>query len=146
VGDPKIEGVLSAVPYLKKLGVSADQLTYKFDYNGVRLIYLWTGKYDYRAPTSWDATRPTYDEQMKQLRQWLDEAKAAGTKKVFLTFHNPVFCRSGMGAIPEAQNPPQAACLIRKGPRRRRVQRARPHDRTLRGGGREIPAARRRRR
>jgi Calcineurin-like phosphoesterase len=104
-GDPKIEGVLSAVPYLKKLGVSADQLTYKFDYNGVRFIYLWTGKYDYRAPTSWDATRPTYEEQMKQLRQWLDEAKAAGTKKVFLTFHNPVFSRSGMGAIPEAQNP-----------------------------------------
>jgi Calcineurin-like phosphoesterase len=104
-GDPKIEGVLSAVPYLKKLGVSADQLTYKFDYNGVRFIYLWTGKYDYRAPTSWDATRPTYEEQMKRLRQWLDEAKAGSTKKVFLTFHNPVFCRSGMGAIPEAQNP-----------------------------------------
>jgi hypothetical protein len=104
-GDPKIEGVLSAVPYMKKLGVSADQLTYKFDYNGARFIYLWTGKYDYKAPASWDATRPTYEEQMKQLRQWLDEAKATGIKKVFLTFHNPVFCRSGMGAIPEAQNP-----------------------------------------
>ena len=104
-GDPKIEGVLSAVPYLKKLGVSADRLTYKFDYKGVRFLYLWTGKYDYRAPSSWDATRPTYEEQMTQLRQWLDEAKAAGTKKVFLTFHNPVFCRSGLGPISEAQNP-----------------------------------------
>jgi hypothetical protein len=104
-GDPKIEGVLSAIPYLKKLGVSADNLTYKFDYNGARFIYLWTGKYDYKAPTSWDATRPTYEEQMTQLKQWLDEAKAAGTKKVFLTFHNPVFCRSGMGAIPDDQNP-----------------------------------------
>ena len=50
-GDPKIDGVLSAVPYMKKLGVSADQLTYKFDYGGARFIYLWTGKYDYRAPT-----------------------------------------------------------------------------------------------
>ena len=39
------------------------------------------------------------------MRQWLDEAKAAGTRKVFVTFHNPAFCRSGMGAIPEAQNP-----------------------------------------
>ena len=104
-GDPKIDGVLSAVPYMKKLGVSADQLTYKFDYKGARFIYLWTGKYDYRAPTSWDATRPSYEEQMKQTQQWLDEAKAAGTKKVFITFHNPVFCRSGMGAIPAAQNP-----------------------------------------
>ncbi len=42
---------------------------------------------------------------MKQLRQWLDEAKSAGTRKVFITFQDPAFCRSGMGAIPEAQNP-----------------------------------------
>ena len=104
-GDPKIDGVLSAVPYLKKLGVSADRLTYKFDYGGARFIYLWTGQYDYRAPTSWEATRPSYEEQMKQLTQWLDEAKAAGIRKVFVTFHSPVFCRSGMGAIPAAQNP-----------------------------------------
>jgi len=36
---------------------------------------------------------------------WLDEAKAAGIKKIFIAFHNPTFCRSGMGAIPEDQNP-----------------------------------------
>jgi len=104
-GDPKIEGVLSAVPYLKQLGVSANRLVYKFDYNGVRFIFLWTGEYDYRAPTAWDAKRPTYEEQMRELRQWLDEAKSAGTRKVFLTFHNPAFARSGMGSIPESQNP-----------------------------------------
>ncbi len=104
-GDPKIEGVLSAVPYLKKLGLSADRLVYKFDFSGVRFIFLWTGEYDYRAPTAWDATRPSYAEQMTQLRQWLDEAKAARTRKVFITFHNPAFARSGMGAIPDAQNP-----------------------------------------
>ena len=104
-GDPKIEGVLSAVPYLKKLGLSADRLVYKFDFNGARFIFLWTGKYDYRSPTSWDATRPSYEDQMKQLRQWLDEAKSTGSRKIFVTFHNPAFCRSGMGAIPEAQNP-----------------------------------------
>jgi hypothetical protein len=104
-GDPKIDGVLTAIPYLKKLGVSADKLTYKFDYKGTRFMFLWTGSYDYRQPTSWTATQPTYEDQMKELRQWLDEAKAKGIKKVFLTFHNPVFARSGMGAIPEAQNP-----------------------------------------
>jgi hypothetical protein len=104
-GDPKIDGVLTAIPYLKKLGVSADKLTYKFDYKGARFMFLWTGSYDYRQPTSWTATQPTYEDQMKELRQWLDEAKASGIKKVFLTFHNPVFARSGMGAIPEAQNP-----------------------------------------
>jgi hypothetical protein len=103
--DSDVEGLLSSFPYLKKFGVSDKQLTYKFDYNGVRFIFLWTGPYDYREPTAWSATRPTYEAQMKQLKQWLDEAKVAGTKKVFLAFHNPTFCRSGMGAIPEDQNP-----------------------------------------
>jgi hypothetical protein len=46
-GDPKIEGVLSAIPHLKKLGVSADRLIYKFDFKDVRFVFLWTGEYDY---------------------------------------------------------------------------------------------------
>src|SRR5271163_1709296 len=103
--DSDVEGLLAAFPYLKKFGVSDKQLTYKFDFGGARFIFLWTGKYDYRDPTGWTGTRPTYEAQMKQLQVWLDEAKAAGTKKVFIAFHNPTFCRSGMGAIPEAQNP-----------------------------------------
>jgi len=105
VGRPDVEGLLSAFPYLKRFGVSDKQLIYKFDYSGVRFIFLWTGKYDYRSPSEWDATRPAYEAQMKQLKQWLDEAKAAGTRKVFIAFHYPVFCRSGMGPIPEPQNP-----------------------------------------
>jgi len=103
--DSDVEGLLTAFPYLKKFGVSDKQLTYKFDYDDTRFIFLWTGKYDYRSPSAWDATRPVYEEQMKQLKVWLDEAKAAGTKKVFIAFHNPAFARSGMGAIPEDQNP-----------------------------------------
>ena len=103
--DSDVEGLLASFPYLKKFGVSDKQLIYKFDYNDARFIFLWTGKYDYRDPTGWSATRPAYEEQMKQLKQWLDEAKAKGTKKVFIAFHAPAFCRSGMGAIPEAQNP-----------------------------------------
>src|SRR5215510_10797504 len=31
-GDPRIDGVLSAVPYLTKLGVTPDRLVYKFDF------------------------------------------------------------------------------------------------------------------
>jgi hypothetical protein len=42
---------------------------------------------------------------MNELKQWLDEAKAAGIRKVFVAFHAPAFCRAGMGPIPEAQNP-----------------------------------------
>jgi hypothetical protein len=104
-GDTDVEGLLTYFPYLKKFGVSDKQLIYKFDFDGVRFIFLWTGKYDYRDPTGWVGTRPTYEEQMKQLKVWLDEAKTKGTKKVFIAFHNPVFARSGMGAIPEEQNP-----------------------------------------
>src|SRR5271165_525658 len=44
-GDPGVEGLLSVFPYLKKFGVSKEKLTYRFDYNGVRFIFLWTGKY-----------------------------------------------------------------------------------------------------
>ena len=42
---------------------------------------------------------------MTQLRQWLDEAKAKGIKKTFIVFHYPVFCRAGLGPIPEPDNP-----------------------------------------
>src|SRR2546430_12221998 len=103
--DSDVEGLLSSCPYLNKFGVSDKQLTYKFDYNDARFIFLWTGPYDYLAPTGWSATRPTYEEQMKQLKVWLDEAKAAGIKKIFIAFHNPTFFRSGMGAMPEDQDP-----------------------------------------
>jgi hypothetical protein len=103
--DSDVEGLLNAFPYLKKFGVSDKRLVYKFDYKDALFIFLWTGKYDYRSPTGWGATRPTYEEQMKELKQWLDEAKAAGTHKVFVAFHAPAFCRSGMGPIPDDQNP-----------------------------------------
>jgi hypothetical protein len=104
-GDPKIAGTLSAVPYLTKLGVTPDRLIYKFDFKDVRFIFLWSGKYDHRSPSLWDADRPKYAEQMQQLRQWLDDARAKGIPKTFITFHYPVFCRAGLGPIPEPDNP-----------------------------------------
>ncbi len=103
--DSDVQGLLHAFPYLKQFGVTDKRLIYKFDFNGVRFIFLWTGKYDYRSPSSWDANQPAYEAQMNELKKWLDEAKAAGTRKVFIAFHAPAFCRSGMGPIPEAQNP-----------------------------------------
>jgi hypothetical protein len=103
--DSDVEGLLSAFPYLKQFGVSDKRLIYKLDFNGVRFIFLWTGKYDYRSPSSWDATQPAYEAQMTELKKWLDEAKAAGTRKIFIAFHAPAIARSGMGPIPEPQNP-----------------------------------------
>src|SRR4029077_5435820 len=89
--DAAAQGFLATFPYLKELGVSTDRLIYKFDFQGVRFIFLWTGPYETRAPTGWTATTPNYEEQMKQLGQWLDEAKTAGARKVFVTFHTAVF-------------------------------------------------------
>jgi hypothetical protein len=45
-GDPKIEGTLNAVPYIRKLGVTPENLIYKFDFRDSRFIFLWSGKYD----------------------------------------------------------------------------------------------------
>jgi len=103
--DSDVEGLLASFAYLRKLGVSEKQLIYEFDFRGTRFIFLWTGPYDYRHPSGWEATQPAYDAQMVQLKKWLDEAKSSGIKKVFITFHAPVYCRAGMGPIPEAQNP-----------------------------------------
>jgi Calcineurin-like phosphoesterase len=103
--DSDVEGLLASFPYLTKLGVTDKQLIYKFDFRGVRFIFLWTGPYDYRHPSGWEAMQPVYEAQMVQLRKWLDEAKSTGIKKVFIGFHAPVYCRAGMGPIPEAQNP-----------------------------------------
>jgi hypothetical protein len=103
--DSDVQGLLSAFPYLKQFGVSDKRLVYKFDFGGARFIFLWTGPYDYRSPSSWSATQPAYDAQIKELKQWLDEAKAGRTQKVFISFHAPAFCRAGMGPIPESQNP-----------------------------------------
>ena len=79
--DSDVEGLLTAFPYLKKFGVTDKRLIYKFDFKDARFIFLWTGPYDYRQPTGWDATQPAYEAQMKELKQWLDEAKAAGNQE-----------------------------------------------------------------
>jgi Calcineurin-like phosphoesterase len=104
-GDTDVEGLLTLFPHLKKLGVSDKRFIYTFDYHGVRFIFLWTGGYDQKEPSAWNATQPVYEEQMKQLRVWLDDAKAKSIKKVFIAFHAPAFARSGLGPIPEVQNP-----------------------------------------
>jgi hypothetical protein len=112
--DSDVEGLLASFPYLAKFGVSDKKLIYKFDFDGVRFIFLWTGKYDAHEPTAWSATRPAYEEQMQQLTSWLKEAKAKGTKKVFITFHAPAFCRAGFGPIPEAMNPHKTIAAFAK--------------------------------
>ena len=113
--DSDVQGLLASFPYLRKLGVSEKQLIYKFDFRGARFIFLWTGPYDYRHPSGWEATQPVYEAQMVHLKKWLDEAKSSGIKKVFISFHVPVYCRAGMGPIPEVQNPHATLASYAKG-------------------------------
>jgi hypothetical protein len=113
-GDSDVEGLLTFFPYLKKMGVSDKNLIYKFDYQNTRFIFLWTGAYDYRDPTGWGSTRPPYEAQMDQLKVWLNQAKVTGIKKVFISFHSPVFARSGMGAIPAEQSPHKTIAAFAK--------------------------------
>lgn len=103
--DSDVQGLLASFPYLKKFGVTDKRLLYTFDFQDVRFIFLWTGKYDLLVPSAWDATRPNFQAQMDQLKTWLDDAKAKGIKKVFIAFHYPTFCRFGFGGIPEPDNP-----------------------------------------
>ena len=112
--DSDVQGLLASFPYLRKLGVSEKQLIYKFDFRGARFIFLWTGPYDYRHPSGWEATQPVYEAQMVQLKKWLDEAKSSGLKKGFISFHAPVYCHAGMGPIPEVQNPHQTLASYAK--------------------------------
>src|SRR4029079_14752776 len=42
---------------------------------------------------------------MNERQQWRGEAKAKEIKKAFITFHYPVFARSGFGPIPAPDNP-----------------------------------------
>lgn len=103
--DPNIEGVLSSAPYLANHGVTSERLIYTFDFHDTRFIYLWTGKTDRFAPSGWDSTRPVYDEQLKQLKNWLDDAKDKDIRNIFVTMHAPVYNRRGFAPIPEDTNP-----------------------------------------
>lgn len=104
-GDVKIEGLMTNLPYLKKLGITAEHPLYKFDFKGTRFINLWTGQFDPRSPSAWNSDQPKYAEQMKELQKWMDEAKAKGIRKVFINFHFPVFARAGFGGMPGPNNP-----------------------------------------
>ena len=129
-GDPKIEGVLDAVPYLRKFGVTPENLIYKFDFNGVRFIYLWSGKYDYRSPSQWEGDRPKYAEQMKQCSSgWTKPRPRVSAKP---SSSSTTRCSPGRAS---AASPPgqsaQADRGLRQGHGGGRVQWARPHHRDL---------------
>ncbi|MCD4702145.1 MAG: metallophosphoesterase [Candidatus Aegiribacteria sp.] len=103
--DEDLDGLLSTVPYLSEMGFTIENRVYMFDYEGCRFIFLDTGDMDYRNPSEWGGRYPEFQVQMDNLTDWLQEAVDIGSRQVFITFHNPAFCQSGFGPLPEEHNP-----------------------------------------
>lgn len=103
--DEELRGFRSTFPYLKKLGFSKENRTYMFDHKQCRFIFLDTGDMDYKNPSAWGGKHPDFKGQMQQLTGWLKEAEENNTRHVFITYHNPSFCRAGFGPLPEGNNP-----------------------------------------
>jgi len=105
--DPEIKGVLSALPYLKKTGLSRQNRCYSFDFQGCRFIFLDTGTHG-KQKGYWAGCRPDFAGQMRQLEGWLNTAVAEKARQVFVSFHAPAFCQIGHGGLPLDLNPHQA--------------------------------------
>lgn len=90
--DENIEGTLSTMPYLQKMGLTPGNRIYKFDRKGCRFIFLDSGSLDVRRPSDWTSRYPDFQTQMSTLQKWLKEAKKSGMRRVFITFHYPVYC------------------------------------------------------
>ena len=103
--DENLDGLLSTVPYLQEMGFTVENRVYMFDYEGCRFIFLDTGDMDYRNPSEWGGNHPGFQVQMDILTGWLEEAVDMGSRQVFIPFHNPAFCQSGFGPLPEEHNP-----------------------------------------
>jgi len=100
-GDENLEGFMSSMPYLAKLGLSPQHRVYKFDFKGCRFIFLDTGDLDVRHQDLWLSRYPDFRGQMALLEKWLKEAKEKKLRRVFITFHAPVFTLAG---VPLAQD------------------------------------------
>lgn len=103
--DEDLEGFLSTVPYLEEMGFTLDNRVYMYDYEGCRFIFLDTGDMDYRNPSEWGGEYPGFHTQMQIMTNWLIEAIEIDSREVFITFHNPAFCQSGFGPLPDEHNP-----------------------------------------
>ena len=104
-GDEDLVGFRQTFPYLDRLGFNEKNRIYSFDHKGSRFIFLDTGDMDYHNPAAWGGKHPDFEGQMKALTKWLEGAKNKGLNHVFITYHNPSFCRAGFGPLPDGHNP-----------------------------------------
>ena len=106
-GDPKIEGTLNAVPYLKKVrrNARAVDLQVRLQRHAIYFPLEWKILSLFPVVVGRRSAEIRGTDEYSYGKSGLDDAKAKGMKKAFITFHYPVFCRAGLGPIPEPDNP-----------------------------------------
>lgn len=103
--DKDMKGLLSTLPYMTRLGFSAENRMYSFSHQGCRFIFLDSGGYNKDKGVGWWAEQPGFQAQMNALTGWLKQAKAEKARQVFIVYHKPSFCVTGHGPLPPQWNP-----------------------------------------
>jgi hypothetical protein len=104
--DAKISGLLTAMPWLKELGLSDKRRIYSVTFRNCRFIFLDAGgskKGIYGE--AWTSEYPGFEAQMVFLTNELNAAKNTGADHVFIVYHKPSFVKVGHNPLPMDQNP-----------------------------------------
>ena len=105
-GDPKIEGTLSAVPYLTEARRDAGTADLQVRLQG-RSLHLPVER-EVRLPLALAVGRRSAEirgaDAAVASSGWT-RPRPRHIQRTFIIFHYPVFCRAGLGPIPEPDNP-----------------------------------------
>ncbi|MEJ2169346.1 MAG: metallophosphoesterase [Desulfobacterales bacterium] len=104
--DEKISGLLTAMPWLKALGLSDKRRIYAVRFRNCRFIFLDAGGYKTGSyGEAWTSDYPGFDAQMAFLKKELKAAKETGADHVFIVYHKPSFVKVGHDPLIMDQNP-----------------------------------------
>ena len=103
-GDNAAVAFLEVFPQLKEVGVTREKRDYSFAYNGCRFIFLDSGGYE-EGGNGWAPSRPPFEEQMKDLENWLRQAVEEKADHVFITYHKPSYSGYSRGTLRPDRNP-----------------------------------------
>ncbi len=102
--DDHIEGMLTTMPWLADLGLSAERRIYHVQYGNSLFVFLDSGGYS-GGETSWTGEHPPFEKQMAFLRAKLTEAKEKNLRHVFVVYHKPSYVQVGHDPLPTDQSP-----------------------------------------
>jgi hypothetical protein len=104
--DKEISGLLTTMPWLKELGLSAQERIYSVIFQNCRFIFLDSGETPSGSErTEWTSECPAFKAQVEFLTEQLEAAKKTGANHVFVVYHKPSFVKVGYDPLPIDQNP-----------------------------------------